>query len=108
VEDVAPVHERGVGDKTLGRQPRQGELRAFREERAEPAQTGGADRIPSGVVEEVLVRIDDDMLRPLGSLQDKGFSYGQGRAAVSQSDLHHDTSVVSDEKVAQDVTVLIG
>jgi hypothetical protein len=41
-------------------------------------------------------------------VQDEGFSDGQGRAAVGQSDLNHDKSVVSEENVAQDVTVLIG
>ena len=108
VEDVASVDERGVGDESLGHQARQGELRPFTQERADIPESGGGDRLPSDVVEVVLVRIDDDMCGPLGPLQNKGLCDGQGRTAVGETDLDHGPGVVVDQKVAQEVTVLTG
>ncbi len=41
-------------------------------------------------------------------LQNESLPDGQGRAAISETDLDHGPGVVVDQEVAQDVTVLIG
>ncbi len=65
------------------------------------------DRIPSSVVEQVLEGIDDQMLRVLLSLGEKGLSYRQRRAAIRQSDLDHHPRVVRDEHVSQRIAVFL-
>jgi hypothetical protein len=50
VEDVAAVHEGGIGDQAVGREPGQGELGSFAQQRADVAETGVDERVPSSVV----------------------------------------------------------
>jgi hypothetical protein len=56
----------------------------------------------------VLVRVDDNMPGPLGSLLRQGLTDGQGRTAIGQSDLNHDPSPFFDQEVTEDVTVPMG
>ena len=64
VEDVAPIDEGGVGHEPLGRQPRQGDLRTLGQQCGDPLQTRRNDRIPSRVVERVLVRMMTTWVAP--------------------------------------------
>jgi len=65
VEDVATIYEPSVGDEPLGHQPRVALAEIVRPAALQSfAETRGGDCLPTSVVEQVLVGVDDHMLRP--------------------------------------------
>jgi hypothetical protein len=59
-------------------------------------------------VESVLVRIDDDVIRVRISHGEEGLANSERRAAVREPDFNHHAYPFGDEKVAKDVSVMIG
>jgi hypothetical protein len=59
-------------------------------------------------VAQVLVGVDDHMLRALLTLRYQGLSDRQGRTAIGETDLDHHLRVLCDQQVAKSITVLAG
>ena len=59
---MAAVHEGRVGDQAIGHQARQRQLRSFGQKRAKVSETGRGDCLPTNVIEQVLVRVNDQVL----------------------------------------------
>jgi hypothetical protein len=108
VEAVAAIYERSVGDNAIGQQARERNLGSFGHERAKITQTCGYDRLPTNVLEPILVGVDDHVLCVQLRLPYQGFRNCQRRAAVRQTDFDDHTSARFDKQVAKNIAVLAG
>jgi len=69
------------------------------------AETCGGDCFPTGVLESMLVGVDDHVIGVLLSLQRESLPDREGRTAIRKTDLDHHPRPLCDKKVAQNITI---
>jgi hypothetical protein len=97
-----------VGDEAIAQQTGRGELRPLLHQRTETSQSGSGDRSPSGIVEVLLVGVDNHVASFVRSGSNQRLCDGERGTPVGKPDLDHRARILSQEKVTQDVAISDG